>query len=171
MAPFTRVDRYLSTLQLRQAPVYMPSERFPRRPMIGLLVRLVYQHYSQAMDAALREAGFDDIGPSAGNVFPFVGPEGITVSELAELAHVRKQTMAQAVEQLERTGYVKRRPNPNDRRSQLIFLTERGQSVPPVTHALRSSSKALGCADQPEGAGGPSEIAATLLDQLRAEWS
>jgi DNA-binding MarR family transcriptional regulator len=103
--------------------------------MIGLLVRLVYQDYSQAMDAALRDAGFEDIGPSAGNVFPFVGPDGITVSELAELAHVRKQTMAQAVEQLERTGYVERRPNPTDRRSQLVFLTQRGKLVPPVTHA------------------------------------
>ena len=60
---------------------------------------------------------------------------GITVSELAELAHVRKQTMAQAVEHLERAGYVERRPNPHDRRSRLVFLTERGQSVPPVTHA------------------------------------
>jgi DNA-binding MarR family transcriptional regulator len=103
--------------------------------MIGLLVRLIYQHYSQAMDAALRQAGFEDIGPSAGNVFPFVGPEGITVSELAELAHVRKQTMAQAVDHLERAGYVERRPNPHDRRSRLVFLTDRGQSVPPVTHA------------------------------------
>ena len=86
----------------------MSSKRLPAQPMIGLLVRLVYQHYSQAMDAALREAGFEDIGPSAGNVFPFVGPEGITVSELADLAHVRKQTMAQAVEQLELAGYVER---------------------------------------------------------------
>ena len=113
----------------------MPSRSFPTQPMIGLLVRLIYQHHSQAMDAALREAGFEDLAPSAGNVFPFVGPEGITVSELAELAHVRKQTMAQAVEQLELAGYVERKPNPNDRRSQLVFLTERGKSVPPVTHA------------------------------------
>ncbi len=113
----------------------MVSEKFPSQPMIGLLVRLIYQHYSQAMDAALHDAGFEDIGPSAGNVFPFVGPEGITVSELAELAHVRKQTMAQAVEQLELAGYVERKPNPNDRRSQLVFLTERGKAVPLVTHA------------------------------------
>ena len=112
--------------------------------MIGLLVRLVYQHYSQAMEAALREAGFEDIGPSAGNVFPFVAPEGTTVTELAELAHVRKQTMAQAVEQLEITGYVERKPNPNDRRSQLVFLTDRGRSVPPVTHAAAAGSRSTG---------------------------
>jgi len=108
---------------------------FPERPLIGLLLRLVYQHYAQSIDAALRDAGFDDIGPGAANVFPFVPEDGITVSRLAELARVRKQSMAQAVEQLERTGYVERRPNPADRRSQLVFLTDRGASVPPVTHA------------------------------------
>src|SRR5882757_10037678 len=108
---------------------------FPTRPLIGLLLRLVYQHYAQDIDAALREAGFDDIRPAHANVFPFVPPEGITVSEIAELARVRKQTMAQAIDQLERMGYVERRPNPRDRRSRLVFLTERGESVRPVTHA------------------------------------
>lgn len=108
---------------------------FPERPVIGLLLRLVYQHYAQSVDAALREAGFDDIRPGAANVFPFVPQEGITVSRLAELARVRKQSMAQAVDQLERTGYVERRPNPRDHRSRLVFLTDRGASVPPVTHA------------------------------------
>ena len=71
----------------------------------------------------------------AANVFLFVPQEGITVSRLAELARVRKQSMAQAVDQLERTGYVERRPNPRDHRSRLVFLTDRGASVPPVTHA------------------------------------
>jgi DNA-binding MarR family transcriptional regulator len=108
---------------------------FPARPLIGLLLRLVYQHYAQDIDAALREAGFDDIRPAHANVFPFVPPEGITVSGLAELARVRKQTMAQAVDQLERKGYVERRPNPRDGRSRLVFLTQRGASVKPVTHA------------------------------------
>ncbi len=108
---------------------------FPTRPLIGLLLRLLYQHHAQDIDAALREAGFGDLRPAHANVFPFVPPEGISVSGLAELARVRKQTMAQAVEQLERTGYVERRPNPDDRRSRLVFLTPRGESVRPVTHA------------------------------------
>jgi DNA-binding MarR family transcriptional regulator len=111
---------------------------FPARPLIGLLLRLLYQHYAQDIDAALREAGFGDLRPPHANVFPFVSPEGITVSGLAELARVRKQTMAQAVDQLERLGYVERRANPDDRRSRLVFLTERGASVPPVTHAAAS---------------------------------
>ena len=71
---------------------------------MALLLRVIYQHHSQAIESALRAAGFDDIAPSAGNVFPFMRPEGITVSALAELAGVRKQTMSQAVEQLERVS-------------------------------------------------------------------
>jgi DNA-binding MarR family transcriptional regulator len=108
---------------------------FPTRPVIGLLLRLLYQHYSEDIHAALHEAGFGDIRPTHANVFPFVPPDGISVSELARLAGVRKQTMAEAVDQLERMGYVERRPNPGDRRSRLVFLTERGASVKPVTHA------------------------------------
>jgi len=108
---------------------------FPTRPLIGLLLRLLYQHHAQDIEVALREAGFGNLRPAHANVFPFVPPEGITVSELAELARVRKQTMAQAVDQLERMGYVERRPNPRDRRSRLVFLTERGAAVKPVTHA------------------------------------
>jgi DNA-binding MarR family transcriptional regulator len=108
---------------------------FPARPLIGLLLRLVYQQYAQNIEAALHEKGFGDIRPAHANVFPFVPPEGITVSGLAELASVRKQTMAEAVEQLEGMGYVERSPNPRDRRSRLVFLTARGASVKPVTHA------------------------------------
>lgn len=109
------------------------------RPPLALLLRVIYQHHSQAIESALRAAGLNDIAPSAGNVFPFIPREGITISELAELAGVRKQTMAQAVEQLERGGYTERRENPNDRRSRLVFLTRRGRTVTPVTHAAAAA--------------------------------
>jgi DNA-binding MarR family transcriptional regulator len=108
---------------------------FPTQPLIALLLRLLYQHHAQDVEAALDEAGFGDLRPAHANVFPFLSAEGISVSELAALARVRKQTMAEAVEQLERMGYVERRPNPRDRRSRLVFPTERGTSVKPVTHA------------------------------------
>jgi DNA-binding MarR family transcriptional regulator len=111
------------------------DDNFPSRPLIGLLLRLVYQHYARDIDTALRAAGFGDLRPAHANVFPFLSPDGISVSELATLARVRKQTMAEAVEQLERLGYVERRPNPHDRRSRLVFPTDRGAAVKPVTHA------------------------------------
>ena len=102
------------------------------RPLIGLLLRLLNQHWGQHVDGALRERGFGDIRATHANVFAFVPEEGIQVGELARRAHVRKQTMAQAVEQLEAAGYVERRPDPGDKRAKLVFLTPRGASVRPV---------------------------------------
>jgi DNA-binding MarR family transcriptional regulator len=142
----------------------------PARPLIGLLLRLLYQHYSQDIHASLREAGFGDIRPTHANVFPFVPPGGITVSDLAGLARVRKQTMAEAVDQLERMGYVERRPNPRDRRSRLVFLTQRGASVKPVTHATAARVE-----DRWAELTSPEELEALrdsllrLLTELRAE--
>jgi DNA-binding MarR family transcriptional regulator len=101
-------------------------------PSLGLLLRLVHQHWAQAVDEALDQAGFGDIRPPHANVFTFVPPNGIQVSELTKLAHVRKQTMTQAVEELERLGYVERQPDPDDRRARLVFLTERGKAVRPI---------------------------------------
>jgi len=97
-----------------------------------LLMRLLQQHYAQLVDAALRGAGFGDIRQGNAKVFPFVPEEGISVGEIAVLAGVRKQTMAEAVDQLVRAGYLERRPNPHDARSRLIFLTERGKAARPI---------------------------------------
>jgi len=104
-------------------------------PQLGLLLRLLHQEWTFAVDAALDAAGFGDIRPPHANVFTFVPPEGIQVSELTRLARVRKQTMAQAVDELERLGYVERRPDPSDRRARLVFLTERGEQVRPIAIA------------------------------------
>jgi len=111
------------------------SPKPPTPDAIGLLLRLLHQHWAAAIDAALRDAGFDGIRPPHANVFPFVPAEGIQVSRLTRLARVRKQTMAQAIEELEAMGYVERRPDPSDRRARLVFLTERGLAVRPVAAA------------------------------------
>src|SRR5262245_18611147 len=113
----------------------MAKDTAPDHPQLGLLLRLVHQHWTQAIDAALDDAGFGDLRPPHANVFTFVPPEGIQVSELTRLAHVRKQTMAQAVEELEQLGYVERRPDPDDRRARLVFLTPRGEAVRPLAMA------------------------------------
>jgi DNA-binding MarR family transcriptional regulator len=49
-----------------------------------------------------------------------------TVSDLAGVAHMRPQSMAQTVRELEEGGYVIRRPDPDDGRRVLIELTDAG---------------------------------------------
>lgn len=102
---------------------------------LGVLLRVAHQHFSSAVDEALGEAGFGDIRPHHANVFTFVPPEGIQMSELTLKAGVRKQSMAQALEELEKLGYIERKPHPTDGRARLIFLTARGRQIRPLAMA------------------------------------
>lgn len=111
------------------------SKDLSHRDSLGLLLRLAHQQWTLAVDTKLAEEGFDDIKPHHANIFTFVPPEGIQVSQLTELAHVRKQSMTQTVEELEKLDYVERRPDPNDKRGRLVFLTERGRKVSPIARA------------------------------------
>ncbi|MDZ7865241.1 MarR family winged helix-turn-helix transcriptional regulator [Acidovorax sp.] len=109
---------------------------------LGVLLRLLHQQFAGAVDEALAEAGFGDVRAAHASVFTFVPPEGMPVSELTRLARVRKQSMAQTVDELEKLGYVERRPSPSDKRSRLVFLTPRGQQIRPLAMAAGGRTEA-----------------------------
>jgi DNA-binding MarR family transcriptional regulator len=140
-------------------------------PLLGLLLRLLNQEWGNHVHEAMQKAGFDGIGAANANVIPFVPEEGgIQVSELAKLARVRKQSMAQSVEQLEKLGYLERRPDPNDRRARLVFLTERGKGVRPVAlKAGRAVEKQWAKLTSPEQIEELRASLQALLDKLRVE--
>ena len=52
-----------------------------------------------------------------------------SVSDLAAAERVRPQSMAQTVAELEADGYVKRRPDPDDRRRAFVELTDNGRDA------------------------------------------
>jgi DNA-binding MarR family transcriptional regulator len=52
-----------------------------------------------------------------------------TTSDLAAAGHVRPQSMAQTISDLEAAGSVARRPDPHDRRKILIEITEAGRAT------------------------------------------
>lgn len=74
----------------------------------------------------LEEEGFSGIRPSHGVVLRNLKRSGASTSELAAKARITKQSMSYLVEGLTNAGYVAATPNPVDRRSQLIILTDRG---------------------------------------------
>ena len=84
----------------------------------------------------LVEAGYGDVRPTHGCVFRFVREDGMRPTELAHLAGLTKQSIGEIVEDLERLGYVKRIPDPADRRAKLICLTEKGEEAQRVGYRL-----------------------------------
>jgi len=53
--------------------------------------------------------------------------DDVTIIELADHLHVTKQSASELVGALEAGGYVRRRPNPADRRSRFLELTAKGR--------------------------------------------
>lgn len=56
---------------------------------------------------------------------------GLTQEELARALYVNKSTAARAVTNLEKSGFVERRPRPDDRRCLQIFPTEKALAALP----------------------------------------
>lgn len=99
---------------------------------LGLLLFIPYRAMENRIFAALARAGFDDFSPAQARVMQRIGPDGTRLTVLAESAQVTKQTASHLVDQLERTGYVRRTPDPTDARARLVRLAERGLAAQPV---------------------------------------
>ncbi len=107
----------------------------PERPNLGVLLFVSYRALERrAFDAAVK-AGATDLSIAQARILQRVGPHGTRVSDLAEQALVTKQTAGYLVEQLERTGYVERVPDPSDGRARLVRLTARARALVPAANA------------------------------------
>jgi DNA-binding MarR family transcriptional regulator len=104
-------------------------------PPVGVLLFIPYRAMETRVFAALAAAGFDDFTPAQARVMQRIGPEGTRLTELAEAAQVTKQTASFLVDQLERTGYVSRTPDPADARARLVRIAVRGRAAQPVAAA------------------------------------
>jgi DNA-binding MarR family transcriptional regulator len=103
---------------------------------IGFLLRLPYETLSERVYGALAARGFPDIRPAHSVVFRYIAQSGSRVSELAERAHLTKQSMSYLVEALARGGYVTITPDPADGRAKLVRLTARGREISETLVAL-----------------------------------
>jgi DNA-binding MarR family transcriptional regulator len=73
-------------------------------------------------------------------------PDGLRVTQLAQLGGITKQAMAEAVDAMEAAGYLERVPDPSDGRAQLVRLTRRGRNVGEKIRALVREVEARWCA-------------------------
>lgn len=101
----------------------------------GVLLFVAHRAMENRVFEALALAGFDDFTLAQARVMQRIGPDGTRLTELAEAAQVTKQTAGHLVDQLERTGYVRRTPDPTDARARLVRLAERGTAAQPVAAA------------------------------------
>jgi DNA-binding MarR family transcriptional regulator len=100
------------------------------------LFRLAHNMLSIHIFGAVVQAGFGDLRPSHGNVLdPLSSSDGLRQRELAERAGMTAQSVGELIDDLEKLGYVERRPDPTDRRAKRVHLTERGRAARDVAGA------------------------------------
>jgi len=92
---------------------------------LGRVMRRVYDYYDQRLSAF-------DLTPSQFFVFnALCMGDGITVGEIGERVYLDSSTLTGIIDRMERSGYVERRPNPDDRRSVLVYLTPKARELSP----------------------------------------
>jgi DNA-binding MarR family transcriptional regulator len=104
-------------------------------PLVGALLRMPLETVRQQMLDRLHENGFTDLEPSHLIVLQYPGPQGTRPSELAARLRISKQALNYQLGQLERLGYLRREPDPDDQRSKRIVLTPRSEAAVPVIRA------------------------------------
>jgi DNA-binding MarR family transcriptional regulator len=77
----------------------------------------------------LHERGFADFDAAYLPVFQYPGPQDARPSELAARLRISKQALNHLLGQLEKLGYLERRPDAADLRSKRVALTPRGRSA------------------------------------------
>ena len=114
------------------------------------LIALAFEQTLAKVMHALHQHGYTDLRTSHfTNVFLHMHGEGIRSSELAQRAGITPQSMGELIDYLERSGYVKRVPDPSDKRAKLIQYDHRGMEAWQVLSSFyreidRSWSQSLG---------------------------
>jgi DNA-binding MarR family transcriptional regulator len=108
----------------------MPKDFDPtaRQPLIRLL-DIAFSEYDAEVMRRLAATDYSDIRPAHGCVFGNVDPDGTRLTDLADRAHMTKQSVGEVATDLQQRGYVERVPDPSDGRAKIIRLTARGHEA------------------------------------------
>ena len=94
---------------------------------LGYLINRVARAFASRLANELRPHGVG-IGQWA-VLLHLWSTDGLTQAQLARRVAIEQPTMVRTVDRLERDGLVTREPDPDDRRSSRIALTERGRNL------------------------------------------
>ena len=133
--------RFTSALGALYEHVALPTQADPllsarARRSIGVLP-VISLHIQQELMRATTGRGHAGLKLSHGEVLPLIGPEGARIHQLARVQGVTRQAISATSQDLEAQGYLRREPDPRDRRGVVLQLTKSG------TRLIRDSVDAL----------------------------
>ena len=102
-------------------------EDMGREPDLGVLAAGLLWPLEEELFGKLAECGHDQVRPRHGALLALLDEDGTRPIELAHRTGQHKQIVGRVLNELEDLGYVRREPDPDDRRAKLVVLTERGR--------------------------------------------
>jgi DNA-binding MarR family transcriptional regulator len=130
-------------------------------PDLAILLAAGYRTLTERLGAAVEEAGIHGMRPSFGFVIRAVAAEQPSITRLAEMLDVTKQSASTLADEAERAGLVQRTEVPGDRRSRSLRLTATGERVRDT--ALATSRQLERELERQVGAPGVAAVRAGLL--------
>ena len=103
----------------------LPTDRLAIGQLLGRLLR----EFRTELFAPAAEQGYTDLREPHLHIFGNVGVTGMRLTDLSVRAQLSPATTSELVSDLQRLGYLERRPDPSDRRAKLIFPTQRGRQA------------------------------------------
>ena len=101
------------------------------------LAALIREQANTYIVNALSSHGVDDLLPAHGAVLHALFEAGpLKMNELAERIKRKKNTVTGLISTLESRGYCRRETDPHDARAQVVLLTEKGESMRRIQHAI-----------------------------------
>jgi DNA-binding MarR family transcriptional regulator len=139
-------------------------------PLIGALLRLPWQALRRRQLEGVHARGFADLHDAHLTVFAWPGPQGLRPAELADRCGMSRQALNHLLGQLERAGYLRRRPDERIGRATRIELTARGEALgyalrEIVTQVEQEWAEAVGADRFEELRGRLAELAAAVASE------
>jgi DNA-binding MarR family transcriptional regulator len=127
-------------------------------PDLAILLAAGYRALTERLAEAMDAGGIDGMRPSFGFVIRAVAAERPTITRLAEMLDVTKQSASALADEAQRAGFIQRVAVPGDRRSRHLHLTAKGEKVRATALATsRELERELAA-----------QLGATGLDAMRA---
>lgn len=104
----------------------MIDERIKR---LGFLLGHTSRFFKSTINKAFLEKGYDVTIEQFSIIMFLWHKDGVNQQLLADNALKEKTTVLRLIDSLEKYGYIRRDKDPNDRRNNLIFLTDAGKQL------------------------------------------
>jgi len=136
-----------------------------RAHSLGRLLHRAFRRYHDAALESVRSKGHPELTLGHSMVLPHIEREGSRLTEIAERAGMTKQSASEVIGTLAELGYVKRAPDPLDRRAQRITFTRKGEQFLLAAHEAKAARELE--MDERLGAAGAKQLVRLLQKYVR----